>query len=147
MKFQSKEGRQIVKRAEISLTPMIDVVFLLLIFFMVGMKFKEFDQKLEADLPKAGEPTEQELQTEIWIRITVKKGSSPTKPEVQYYVDQMPMRNEGQLYATLKQIARMPGSRNDPVIIAPTDDAQHGWVMKALDFLNLLRFKSINFRQ
>jgi hypothetical protein len=34
------------------MTSMIDVVFLLLIFFLVTMKFRTLDMKIEADLPK-----------------------------------------------------------------------------------------------
>ncbi len=34
------------------MTPMIDVVFQLLIFFLVSMKFKTLDMKIEAFLPK-----------------------------------------------------------------------------------------------
>jgi hypothetical protein len=35
-----------------SLTPLTDVVFLLLIFFLVTMRFESLDMKVEADLPK-----------------------------------------------------------------------------------------------
>lgn len=35
-----------------NMTPMIDVVFQLLVFFLVSMKFKTLDMKIEADLPK-----------------------------------------------------------------------------------------------
>ncbi|MGE3853490.1 MAG: biopolymer transporter ExbD, partial [Planctomycetota bacterium] len=38
------------EEAKTDMTPMIDVVFLLLIFFMC-MKFKSFEKKLDADLP------------------------------------------------------------------------------------------------
>jgi biopolymer transport protein ExbD len=36
----------------VNLTPMIDIVFLLIIFFMVGTKFTEPEQHLKVDLPK-----------------------------------------------------------------------------------------------
>jgi len=145
--LNTKDGN-VVKKAELSLTPMIDVVFLLLIFFMVGMKFKEYDRKLVADLPKAGqEATDDKLLTEIWVRIAVKPGSNPNNPQVQYYVDQQAMRDKAHLKRTLRRYANMPGARNDPVIVAPTDEAWHGWVMTVLDYLNELRFKSINFKQ
>jgi biopolymer transport protein ExbD len=39
-------------KAELSMTPMIDVTFLLLIFFMCACKFKTFEGKLAAYLPK-----------------------------------------------------------------------------------------------
>ena len=38
--------------AKPNLTPMIDVVFLLLIFFIVTMRFKTLDMKIQADLPR-----------------------------------------------------------------------------------------------
>jgi len=40
--------------AKPNLTPMTDVVFLLLIFFIVTMRFKTLDMKIEADLPRVG---------------------------------------------------------------------------------------------
>lgn len=45
----------------LNLTPMIDVVFLLIIFFMVATKFTELERNLEVDLPQvsSAESTEQ----------------------------------------------------------------------------------------
>ncbi len=41
--------------ASLSLTPMIDVVFLLLIFFLVSTKFAEEERQLDVLLPEASE--------------------------------------------------------------------------------------------
>ena len=41
-----------IEEVDMELTPMIDVVFLLLIFFIVTMKFKVLEGKLETELPK-----------------------------------------------------------------------------------------------
>lgn len=38
----------------INLTPMIDVVFLLIIFFMVGTKFSELERKIALNVPEVG---------------------------------------------------------------------------------------------
>lgn len=38
----------------LNLTPMIDVVFLLIIFFMVGTKFAEEERKLDLQVPAVG---------------------------------------------------------------------------------------------
>ena len=35
----------------LNLTPMIDIVFLLIIFFMVGTEFTEMERQIELDLP------------------------------------------------------------------------------------------------
>ena len=40
-------------RPEMDMTPMIDIVFLLIIFFMVGTRFSEIEQKFEIELPTA----------------------------------------------------------------------------------------------
>jgi biopolymer transport protein ExbD len=39
----------------INLTPMIDVVFLLVIFFMVGSKFSEAESRIKVNVPSIGE--------------------------------------------------------------------------------------------
>ena len=36
----------------LNLTPMIDVVFLLIIFFMVATKFSELEQNIELEVPE-----------------------------------------------------------------------------------------------
>lgn len=40
----------------INLTPMIDVVFLLVIFFMVGARFSEQEGRIPVNLPGVGQP-------------------------------------------------------------------------------------------
>ena len=57
MKFQ----RQRREEVNVNLTPLIDVVFLLLIFFMVSTTFTK-ETHLEVDLPEAAEATQLEEQ-------------------------------------------------------------------------------------
>ena len=62
-----------IEEVELELTPMIDVVFLLLIFFIVTMKFKVLEGKLETELPKdvgvnAGEVLDLLEKVEVTIR-------------------------------------------------------------------------------
>jgi biopolymer transport protein ExbD len=47
--------RQRTEDASINLTPMIDVVFLLVIFFMVGSKFSEAESRIKVNVPTVGE--------------------------------------------------------------------------------------------
>jgi len=157
MNLSARKSRQVVKKAELSMTPMIDVVFLLLIFFMVGMKFKELDRKLEADLPKAGKPLDDDDQpppSEIWVMI--KNAGTPSNPRPKIIIDQRPfsppkLKNGrwdfSRVRDTLARLARAPGAKQDPVILAPDDDAHTGWVLKVLDFLNQLQYRNINFKQ
>ena len=39
----------------LNLTPMIDIVFLLIIFFMVGTKFAEMERTVQLEVPKVGD--------------------------------------------------------------------------------------------
>lgn len=43
------------EQPSLNLTPMIDVVFLLIIFFMVGTKFTELERKLGLQVPEVSE--------------------------------------------------------------------------------------------
>jgi biopolymer transport protein ExbD len=43
------------EQPSINLTPMIDIVFLLIIFFMVGTEFVELERELVVDVPRVSE--------------------------------------------------------------------------------------------
>ena len=43
------------EQPSINLTPMIDIVFLLIIFFMVGTKFTELDRNMELEVPQVSD--------------------------------------------------------------------------------------------
>ena len=46
---------QIDEQPSLNLTPMIDIVFLLIIFFMVGTKFSELERKMDLEPPSVAE--------------------------------------------------------------------------------------------
>ena len=52
MAVRIKKGRAL---GTLSLTPLIDVVFLLLIFFLVATRFAQEDRELDVELPSATE--------------------------------------------------------------------------------------------
>ena len=51
----TKNRRQKSEDVTINLTPMIDVVFLLVIFFMVGSKFSEAESRIKVSVPSVGQ--------------------------------------------------------------------------------------------
>jgi len=59
------------ERVDVNLTPLIDVVFLLLIFFMVSTTFDR-TAKLKVELPEASAKKEQQLEDPVVISIDVK---------------------------------------------------------------------------
>ena len=59
------------ERVDVNLTPLIDVVFLLLIFFMVSTTFDRH-AKLKVELPEASARTEQQLEDPVVLSIDAK---------------------------------------------------------------------------
>lgn len=59
------------ERVDVNLTPLIDVVFLLLIFFMVSTTFDRH-AKLKVELPEASVKTEQQLEEPVVLSIDAK---------------------------------------------------------------------------
>lgn len=68
MAVQIKKGTAL---GALSLTPLIDIVFLLLIFFLVATRFAEEDREMDLPLPSASESRALIVQPkEIFINIT-----------------------------------------------------------------------------
>jgi biopolymer transport protein ExbD len=67
---------------EINLTPMIDVVFQLIIFFMCAMKFKTLEKKIEAFLPKDRglAKTPEKIEEKVQIKVIIKQGDTEGVP-------------------------------------------------------------------
>ena len=55
---------------ELNMTPMIDIVFQLIVFFLLSLKFKTLDERIEARLPNVGfQPTPQFEPPEPKIKV------------------------------------------------------------------------------
>jgi len=72
---------------ELEMTPMIDVTFLLLIFFMCTLKFKTLEGKLAAYLPKdvGVNQSEAEPIEKVEIMLRVRREGSKLHPDGQAY--------------------------------------------------------------
>ncbi len=69
------------------MTPMIDVVFLLLIFFMVSTVFVDFSRKMDISLPKSKTSKNDEAPKKLLVEMTLDKkvfldGKPVTLPEI-----------------------------------------------------------------
>ena len=76
---------------EINLTPMIDVVFQLIIFFMCAMKFKTLAMKLEMDLPKgAGMSVEPMTRKELTsVRVQIDQTDEEGVPHIRVFGEEI----------------------------------------------------------
>lgn len=128
--------RQRVKEdPTIDLTSLIDVVFLLLIFFMVSTTF-ERPAALKVDLPEASEVAAQPEQTER-LELVIDPGGRMFLNDRQI-VDDRPQT----LKAALSQAA---GDRRDlPLILRADRETPHHFVVTAMDVAAQLGFKNLS---
>jgi len=116
--------RQFTKQdPEVNLTSLIDVVFLLLIFFMVSTTFTK-EAEITVDLPEASaEPVEAALAP-IDLTIDVKG---------QFYINQQKVVNRQ--IATLKKAIQLAvdGRKNVPLVISADANTPHQAVITAMD--------------
>ncbi|MFC3116688.1 ExbD/TolR family protein [Cellvibrio fontiphilus] len=135
MKFR----RQQVEDQGINLTPLIDVVFLLLIFFMVSTTFTK-ETHLSVDLPEAVGEQSSELPEQIEILIN-SDGS--------YSVNGLALVNDKAV--TLKSALEKTSEGNNELPLVITADAKtpHQAVVQAMDVAGQLGFArlSITTRQ
>jgi biopolymer transport protein ExbD len=129
MKFR----RQSTNNDEVNLTPLIDVVFLLLIFFMVSTSFTK-ETHLKVDLPQAeGAPSsDQPDQIEILIAVD---GS--------YAVNGRALVNTR--LETLKTALENTANGNTklPLIITADAKTAHQYVVQAMDVAGQLGFVNL----
>ena len=112
-----------LRRPEVSinLTPLIDVVFLLLIFFMVSTSFSELTQ-LVVDLPEA-EGTPASADSTVLLVVDV-QGNMTLNGE--------PVPSDaGGLSAALRQ--RLGGNTDIPVTLSADAMTPHQYVVTAID--------------
>ena len=120
---------------EISLTSLIDVVFLLLIFFMVSTTF-ERQAVLKVDLPKAENVTVPQDQPNSFELVIDQNG--------QYYLNdrQLVDGKPATLRAAFNEAAGE--DRNIPVILRADAETPHHFVVTAMDVTAQLGFRRLS---
>ena len=126
MKFARRKRSEV----EVNLTPLIDVVFLLLIFFMVSTTFTKNTQ-LSIDLPEADAEVSQVSEKQVEVTIT-RAGD--------YAVNEVVLVNND--LTTLKRaIEQVSGGDNTiPLIITADSATPHQSVVRAMDAAGQLGF-------
>ena len=126
--------RQKLEEVSVNLTPLIDVVFLLLIFFMVSTTFTK-ESRLTLELPEAsGEPVPQEVAA---LEILV-------DAQGQYMVNDLSVTSptlKG-LKAAISDVAGEPS--DTPVVITADAKAPHQSVITAMDAAGQLGFTALS---
>lgn len=129
----SREAAEETK-AEMSMTPMIDITFQLLIFFMLGVKFKLLEQKLNSYLPKDTGPNSTPPPDEVLPTSIHLKPTGPDGLECTIKVGLKPVDNFEELEQTLRALHNTEDKkRNLPVDIYGSDDLRWRWICRAFD--------------
>lgn len=119
---------------EVNITPLIDIVFLLLIFFMISTTFKqEFEVGIE--LPKAG--SENKLVEKI-LEISIDKQGN-------YFLNGQKLINtqSSTIKQALQKLAK--GNYKLPVVISADGQTPHQAVIRAMDATKQLGFSRLTF--
>lgn len=126
MKFR----RRRLKEVGVDLTPLIDVVFLLLIFFMVSTSFTK-ETQLTIDLPEAtGQPRQTEIRE---IEVLIDEGGT-LRVNGSVLADTQPRT----LQAAIYQVSG--GDTTLPLIISADADTSHQAVVSAMDAAGQMGF-------
>ena len=91
----------------IDISPLIDVVFILLIFFMVSTTFVK-DQQLDIDRPSASSSTRSDADV---VRVSLDKSSG-------VFIDGQPIK----IWALQSKVRDLLSSRTDKSVLVITDD-------------------------
>lgn len=114
----------------IDLTPLIDVVFLLLIFFMVSTVFKKEELALILNLP-SGETSESKSNNNKSIQIEV------TKKEIAFNGKKLTM-------AEFSDSLKDTGNKKVPVVLRVDESVEYKKVVKVIDLLKKYKLENLN---
>jgi len=119
---------------DVNITPLIDVVFLLLIFFMVSTTFKH-QSEITINLPDSTSVSPPKEDNIIEIAIDA-KGT--------YYIDKRQVVNT-ELKTVMRALEKIAGDRKKPVILISADaQTPHQSVIVAMDAARKLGFVNLS---
>ena len=142
------EGMTDIEELGLQLTPMIDCIFQLLIFFMVNINFRIEEGLLKAFLPKASStPVEDDKKKEP-IRVRIAE-ASPGVLELKVNVKVLGGRTEAESYLALEQelreIKAALGAEMPPVIIDAQPRLPYKYIISALNVCGKLSIENVMF--
>ena len=124
MKFQNRREEEVT----IGLTPLIDVVFILLIFFMVTTTFDK-SSELSIDLPSASGETSKAQEDTLSITIDA---------QGQFFINQVKVISSAPdtVFRAIRKV--LDGRRDVPVVIQADAKTPHHAVVTAMDTVGKL---------
>ena len=112
---------------QLDMTPMIDVVFELIIFFVVTIKQEDLFTRLNANRPAPASSSSSSSESDTTVTIEVGRG--PDANGLLVY-NKRPVRRS-ELDQNLREVART--SKKTPIIVKCTEDSPHKALVDVLD--------------
>ena len=112
---------------QLDMTPMIDVVFELIIFFVVTIKQEDLFTKLNANRPAPASSSSSSNESDTTVTIEIGKGRDANGVLV---YNKREVRR-GELDQNLREVART--SKKTPIIVKCTEDSPHKALVDVLD--------------
>lgn len=129
----ARRERKKSEDADLELTPMIDVVFQLLIFFIVTLKTPEVIGRLDVFRPAPDSSATPESQVEDMVRLTVLSSK--------YMLNQRPMS----LQTIERNLARMAArSKTQTILIQCAESSSHDQLVALLDVCTKLGLTNLS---
>jgi biopolymer transport protein ExbD len=124
MSVELKKGRAL---GNLSLTPLIDIVFLLLIFFLVATRFAEEDREMDVRLPAASEAMPLTVKPrELFVNINDKG---------EFIVSGKKMKDQEELFVVIRRaVDNNPGSQS--VVIRGDERSMLRYAVQVMNLCN-----------
>ena len=144
MKMRNRHGGSSGSKAEVLLTPLIDCVFLLIVFFLVTSMLKRFERQIPINLAETSAAVAKTAHEEAyWVAIDVEgRLYQPGERDGNNLISFAPVADPTEF---LKKIAREHGLES-PVELIVERETPFQTVIKTIDQMELLGFRSVRTR-
>ena len=126
-------ARKAQENPQLDMTPMIDVVFELIIFFVVTIKQEDIFSKLNANRPAPATSNSSSEENDTQVKIDIGSGG---------LVFNGRMMNMKQFDQSMREISKT--SKNSMVVIRCTLDSPHKYLVDALDTCNKYQMYNVS---
>lgn len=130
-------------KAELQIAPLIDVVFLLLIYFIMAAKIVRKEGDIVFALP-ADVPAQEMIEIPVEARIKIEDNDTVRLEGLSFSASDRKLRG---LAEQLKGLKRMADAQHTPffVTLAPTPDTNHRRIVDVMDACAMADVKNLTF--
>ncbi len=133
-----------------NVVPLIDVLFMLLLFFLLSTRFRQEEGDIPGSLPYSGGTEEVSGTADLkQVEITVRPVGGEKRDSAIFELknNNLEIRTADELYQSLQRVRTGIGAKADeaPVLISPTREVRWAFVVEAFNQAVRARFKNIGF--